>query len=329
MNVARRLRVIMLLLLTLSGMGQAFADCTNGVGAATGSASFGTLSSFTLAGTAQLVTATTNYKCTSSAILTLLATNTIMVTASSTTNALGTTPRLYAPANGSIPASYVPYTLCIDAGCSTPLNVGASYTWTQTSLLGLLGLFGGPNGSMPLYLKTSLVNVPAGTYSDTVNLRWASHVCFLGIAGLCAYTDQTATTTLVVTLTVTNFCYLDSAPNVSFGSQPFPANFTSPVTSNSLSVRCSPSAAYTVKLVSSNPSSGQYRQMSALVNGSTYYLQYQLLKADATVWTASNDLAATGNGNSQAVNYRAQVNTSQANVPAGNYSDTVTVTVSY
>lgn len=70
-------------------------------------------------------------------------------------------------------------------------------------------------------------------------------------------------------------------------------------------------------MASSNPLSGQYRQMSSLINGTTYYLQYQLLKADSTVWTPTNDLAATGNGNSQAVSYTAQVNTSQANVPAG------------
>jgi len=328
MRKATGLRAVLLLLSSLAGMGTALADCTNGAGAAVGSASFGTQSSFTINGTSQLVTANTGYSC-SGNVLSLLSTNTIRLTLSSSTNASGSTPRLYAPANGSTPAAYVPYTLCIDSGCATTLPVGNSYTNSQTSLLGLLGLFTGTNGTLPLYLKTSLANVPAGTYTDTLNLSWASHVCFIGLLGLCIYTDQTATTTIPVTLVVTNYCYLDSAPNVSFGSNPFPSSFTTPVTSNSLSVRCTQSAAYTIKMASSNPLSGQYRQMSSLINGTTYYLQYQLLKADSTVWTPTNDLAATGNGNSQAVSYTAQVNTSQANVPAGNYSDTVTVTVTY
>ncbi|MEG3133384.1 spore coat protein U domain-containing protein [Rouxiella sp. T17] len=326
LNAGRRAAIM--LLLSLAGMGTALADCTNGTGAATGSASFGTQSSFTVNGTQQLVTANTGYRCTGGA-LALLATNTIRVTLSSSTNGTGTTPRLFAAANGAIPAGYVPYTLCIDSGCANTVPIGGSYTYTQTSLLGLLGLFTGTNGTLPLYVKTTLANVPAGTYNDTLNLSWASHVCFIGILGLCSYTDQTATTTIPVTLVVTNFCYLDSAPNVSFGSNPFPSNFTTPVTSNSLSVRCTQSAAYTIKMTSSNPLVGNYRQMSSLINGTTYYLQYQILKADATVWSPTNDQGATGNGNSQAVGYTAQVNTTQANVPAGTYSDTVTVTVTY
>ncbi|MDF5875995.1 spore coat protein U domain-containing protein [Pseudomonas aeruginosa] len=59
-------------------------------------------------------------------------------------------------------------------------------------------------------------------------------------------------------------------------------------------------------------------------------IQYNLYKpGDSTVWTTSNTQAGTGSGAAQNVPYRAIVNPAQGNVPAGTYSDTVRVILTY
>jgi len=301
-------------------MQAAQAACSSTSGAGT----FPPNNSFTVGTTAEMVTATSGFTCTGS-LLALAATNTVTATIASTTNATGTTARLYS----SVTKQYLPYIICQDSGCNTPVNVGSATTWSSTSLLGLLGLFNASDGSMPLYLKTATgSNLAAGTYTDNITINWAYHICFIGALGACVYTDGTATTSIAVTLVVSNYCYLDSAPNVNFGSAAFPAGFAS-VTSNALSVRCTLAATYTVNLKSTNASSGQYRQMFYTVNTVTNALQYQILKADASVWTELTNASSTGTGLSQSIPYTATINATQANVPAGTYTDTVLVTVTY
>lgn len=321
MKKIREWTVRILMVFTLFFSAQAAqAACTSTSGAGT----FTSNNSFTVGTTAEQVTATSGFTCTGSA-LSLLSTNTVTATIASTANATGTSARLY----NATSKQYLPYIICQDSGCATPVNVGASTTWSSTTLLGLLGLFNASDGSMPLYLKTTTgSNLQAGTYTDTINIGWAYHICFIGVLGICSYTDGTANTAITVTLIVTNFCYIDSAPNVNFGSAAFPGGFAS-VTSNSLSVRCTLGATYSVNLNSSNPGSGQFRQMSATVNAVVNYLQYQLFKSDATVWTTATNASETGTGLSQSIPYTATVNAAQANVPAGSYSDTVLVTVTY
>ncbi|WP_241609575.1 spore coat U domain-containing protein [Rosenbergiella australiborealis] len=313
----RRFLVCLLLLVGINS--SVFAGCT----ASSSTTSFGSLSSFTLASTAQLVESGSGFTCTGSA-LSILGTNTITATITSSTNASGSTPRLY----NSSTSSYVPYTLCSDSACSSTYSIGSSVTWTSTSLIGLLGLFNASDGTLPIYLKTSSgVNVPAGTYSDTLTLTWSYKICFIGVAGVCSYTTGTATSTIAVTLIVTNDCAIDSAPDVNFGSAALPADFNS--VASSLSVRCTKNASYNVKLTSSNATTGNWRQMVATTTSGTAYLQYQLQQSNGTVWTPSTSASYTGSGLDQSISYTALVNPSQNNQLAGSYSDTVTVTVTY
>ena len=59
-------------------------------------------------------------------------------------------------------------------------------------------------------------------------------------------------------------------------------------------------------------------------------LQYNFYKpSDSTVWNTSNPVSMTGDGNTQSVPYRVTINPTQGNVPAGTYTDTVRVIVSY
>ena len=311
--------ISLILLLGLVCCSTSFAACT----ASSSSTSFGSLSSFTLASSSQLVESGTGFTC-SGSLLSLISTNTITATFASSTNASGTTPRLYSSSAGS----YIPYTLCSDSACSTTYSIGSSKTWSSTTLLGLLGLFNSSDGTLPLYLKTtSGVNVPAGTYTDTLTLTWSYKICFVGILGICSYTTGTATSTVTVTLIVTNDCAIDTAPDVDFGSAALPADFSD--VSSSLGVRCTSNASYTVNLTSSNATSGNWRQMSATTTSGTSYLQYQLQQSDGTVWTDTAALSSVGTGSTQTLNYTAVINPDQSNQPAGSYSDTITVTVTY
>lgn len=298
---------------------ESYAGCT----ASSSSTSFGSINSFTVASTAQTVESGSGFTCTGS-LLSLVSTNTVTATISSTTNASGSTPRLYNSTSGT----YLPYSLCSSSSCSSTYNVGNSITWRSTSLIGLLGLFNASDGTMPIYLRTSTgSNLPAGTYTDTITISWSYRICFIGVLGICSYTTGTATSTVTVTLIVTDYCYIDSAPDVDFGTAALPSGFSS--VSSSLSVRCTLDAAYTVDLSSSNPETGDWRQMSASVDGTTHYLQYQLARSSGTVWSSNNDYSDTGTGTSQSIPYTAMVNSSQDTVPAGNYSDIITVTVTY
>ena len=249
----------LILLVGLFCCSSSFASCS----ASSSSTSFGSLSSFTLASSAQLVESGTGFTCTGS-LLSVLSTNTVTATFASSTHTSGTTPRLYSSSAGS----YIPYKLCGDSACSTTYSIGGSKTWSSTSLIGLLGLFNSSDGTLPLYLKTSSgVNVPAGTYTDTLTLSWSYKICFVGVLGICRYTSGTATSTIAVTLIVTNDCAIDTAPDVNFGSAALPVDFSD--VSSSLGVRCTSNASYKVSLASSNATSGNWRQMSATTTSGT------------------------------------------------------------
>lgn len=310
------------LLLIVAGLlflPRSYADCS----ASSSSTSFGSISSFTVASTAQTVQSGSGFTCTGS-LLSLASTNTVTATIASSANASGSTLRLYNSATGT----YLPYTMCNSSSCGSTYGIGNSITWSSTTLVGLLGLFNSSDGTLPLYLRTSTgSNLPAGTYTDTITINWNYRICFIGVLGICAYTTGTATSTIRVTLVVTNYCYIDSAPNVNFGTAALPGGFSS--VSSAISVRCTLNAGYSVDLTSSNTESGDWRRMSGTVSGSTYYLQYQLARSGGAIWSSSNDYSNTGSGTSQNISYTATINSTQSAVPSGSYRDTVTVTVTY
>ncbi|WP_420066027.1 spore coat U domain-containing protein [Pectobacterium colocasium] len=272
-------------------------------------------------GTPQVVASGSGFRCTGS-LLSLASTNTIIATIQSDSNPSGTTMRM----RRGTSTDYVPYNLCMDSGCGTRYNIGSTYTWTQTTFLGILGLFNSTDGTMPVYIRTSIGNnVAAGTYTDTVTIKWDYRLCSLGLLGACVYEEGTTTSTLNITMNITNDCQITSAPNISFGTAAFPADFAA--VSNSLGVRCTLLGAYTVKLVSTHPDDANWRRMTATVSGTPYYLQYQLYRTGNIAWTETNDYSGTGTGITQNIPYTARINASQASKPEGAYKDTVTINV--
>ncbi|MBN3068673.1 spore coat U domain-containing protein [Pectobacterium brasiliense] len=272
-------------------------------------------------GTPQIVTSGSGFRCTGS-LLSLASTNTITVTILDDSNPSGTAMRM----RRGTSTDYVPYSLCIDSGCGTLYEIGSTYTWSRTTFLGILGLFNSADGSIPIYIRTSIGNnVAAGTYTDTVTIKWDYRLCSLGALGLCVYEQGTTTSTLNITMNITNDCQITSAPNISFGIAAFPADFAA--VNSSLGVRCTLLGAYTVKLTSPHPDDANWRRMTATVNGVPSYMQYQLYRTGNIAWTETNDHSGTGTGITQNIPYTARINASQANKPEGAYKDTVTINV--
>lgn len=317
------LRHLLISVILLLSMSPVFACTFN---AAPVSADLGSPSSFLVATTPQKIASATGFKCPGS-ILAIIATSTIKATISSSAHPAGTTAQLYS----SSAQQYIPYIMCQNSDCNTQYPVGSTIIWQDTSLIGLLGLFNASDGSLPIYFQTTAKNVPAGIYTDTITIDWDYNLCNIGteILGikLCLYSSGTGKTSINLRLNIQKDCKINNAPDINFNKAALPSQFQA--VNSTIDLQCSNKADYTVTMISANPVIGNWRQMSALVNGTTYNLQYQLLDPVNKVWDPLTGYPGTGTGDNQSMNYTARVNPDQPNLPAGNYKDTVTVTVSY
>ncbi|MDN7673546.1 spore coat U domain-containing protein [Burkholderia oklahomensis] len=225
----------------------------------------------------------------------------------------------------------LPYSVFADQNYSIKLDFGVTYNWASGQLLNLLGIFGGPTQTLPLYFRTIQgSNVAAGTYTDTLTIAWNWNYCSgIGILGICLGRDQGSGAAVVpVTITVTNDCVI-AAPDVNFGAAPTVAGFA-PVT-GSVSLTCTKGMVYTVGLSrGTNPHASGRRQMA---NGANR-LQYDIFGAGGgAVWGQSTNRAGSGaaaDGQSaQQFPYTARIYSDQQTPAVGTYTDSVVVDVRY
>lgn len=232
--------------------------------------------------------------------------------------------------NGS--GNSIGYQIYSNAGTSTPYTGGAVViNLSGATLLGLLN--GGGGGSLPIYIATTPgANVPAGTYTDTVQVTWEPrNICegLLGVGGICLGVNNNTNVvrTLTISLLVSNDCTIN-APPVNFGSAPLVGGFST--VSQSISLVCSKGMTYTVGLsAGSNPANGR-RRMASGANR----LEYDLFKVDNTVWGSAGSARANGPGiadgvSQQTIGYTARIYPDQATPPVGTYTDSVIVDVSF
>lgn len=307
------------LLATLLAPAAQAANCTV---TATTAANLGSQTSYVVqGGTVPQVTAPAGLTC-PAALLNLLGTDYARATASS---AKGFT---LMDASGNA----IAYRLSADSAGTYTFTQGGTIDYKNSQLLTLLGL-GGSDFNTPLYAKlTGTTNLPAGTYTDTVTINWSWSICRgIGALGACVLPDiGTGTTIVTVTLVVTKDCRI-TAPNVSFGSAPLVAQFNA--VTQSVSVACTKGAAYTVAFTSG--SAGTARPWRAMSDGNGHTLQYNIYRADGTtIWDQTNPLSASLPGTGaltpdQAQVYVAKINPTQTTPPAGSYTDTISVVVTY
>ncbi|MBB2200573.1 Csu type fimbrial protein [Gluconacetobacter tumulisoli] len=233
----------------------------------------------------------------------------------------------------------LPFAICQDSACATQYAVGQTLTWQKTNLLDLLGLFGGPGGTLPLYVQvpSGNYNVAAGTYAGSITIRWSWSLCvLLGIGNLCLAPDTGSTTeTLVLSLTITADCDID-APNLNFGAAPLVSGFA-PV-SQGLNVRCTRGSAYSVGLGDGGAYDGTSRRMQDPAGD---FLRYEIYKqAGAERWgdqgtarrasaTADSNAGLLDGVTAQQFTYTAAILTGQTTPPAGTYADTIVVDVQF
>lgn len=282
--------------------------------------SFGTVNSFAIQTSQQeMVSTTMGLTCTNIVILDLLTQDKVTATIKNNSG--------FMLSNNS--SNSIPYKICKDVSCNDFYENQDSIIWNSTQLIALLSL-GQFTVDLPLYLKilpTTNTDLIAETYTDTIEIQWDWSLCTLGVAVCLARDKSSATSTVNLTLTVSKICEINSAPNVEFGSAALPSSFNA-INSNVLQTRCTKNANYSIKLTSIQSEIDGMRQMLATVNGSNYYLQYQLYRS-GVAWTSINDVSLIGTGSTQSIPYTAEINASQPNLPAGSYSDTIKVTVTY
>lgn len=225
----------------------------------------------------------------------------------------------------------IPYQVYSNAGMTTVYTGGLLAV--NLSGASVISLLNGAGGQVPVYISTTAgANIPAGTYTDTLQITWtAANICegLVNVAGLClgVLNNTTVVSSLVVTLTVSNDCVI-TAPPVAFGSAPLVSGF--PTVSQSISLLCSRNMTYTVGMGSGNYPLNGRRQMGNGVNR----LAYDLYKADNTVWGSLTTARASGPAAAdgltvQTIPYTARIYQDQGTPAAGVYTDSVVVDVSF
>jgi spore coat protein U-like protein len=231
----------------------------------------------------------------------------------------------------------IPFQVAADQNFTTTFTQGGTVNYMSGTLLSLLNILN-PNSFAPqIYAKlTAAPNIPAGTYTDTLTVQWSWQVCNgVDVAGLLCvlYETGTATSTIQVTLVVGADCRI-SAPNVSFGSAALASQFQA--VNQAVLVDCSAGSAYKVSF--SSGGNGSARPWRTMSDGAGHTLQYNLYRTDGTtIWDETNPLQSTANNGvgsgsttpNQMQAYVAKVNPTQTTPPAGTYTDTVNVIISF
>lgn len=227
----------------------------------------------------------------------------------------------------------IAYQLSADPAASHPLTQGGTINFLDPTLLGLLGILNGPRFTPTIYARLAdRPNVQAGTYTDLVTVRWSWAICRgVGLGGLCILQERgSGATTLTVSVTVAKDCRIN-APAVSFGAAPLASHF--PAVTQAVAVDCTKGASFAVAF--SAGGGVATRPWRGMKGPAGHVLRYNLYRPDGvTIWDESNPLTLTNAGTGATTptltqTYVARVDPDQPTPPAGSYSDTVSVVVSF
>lgn len=298
--------------------------------------SLGTVTSFSVNSTPSATSSAANVNCGSGSVLALLSGNNIALQLGGASNTSGT--RAVLRRAGDTGADVVPVQLCTDAACATEMRIGGTpVNFPSANLLNLIGLLGGLNFSIPVYIRTVPgQSVAAGTYTGILNIVANYNICTaISLLGLCllgANQNGSGVIPLTVTLNITNDCTTINAPNISFGSAPLVDRFSS--VSQSVGIICTKGSTYTVGMSNGSNAINNQRHM---VNGNNH-LAYEIYKASGADrwgdsgterWSSNLSSSVSADGLTRTYNYTARILPAQTTPPAGNYTDSVVVNLSF
>jgi len=154
----------------------------------------------------------------------------------------------------------------------------------------------------------------------------ASVAAFLCAAGSAA--AATATSTFTVTITITSACTVTTTSNMAFASTGL-LNAAVNATAG-FNVTCSTGTSYAIGLDNGSNVSGSQRRMKGGASNSEY-ISYNLYSDSnhTVVWDNTTTVSGTGSGSAQSLIVYGQVPVQTTPSAASNYTDTVTVTVTY
>lgn len=230
----RRLLIALLLLCS----GGSWAACT----VSTVNASFGSVTSFALSGTGEVET-TGTLVVTCDTVLNLLTNDSVTLNYTSASVFANSRATMKRTDNAAI-------TDVILRGCAGRPAAAETVKYKSAKPIPsgntLLGLLGSRRYNIPLYFRTVMgQNVTAGPYQVLLTFSINYNVCAVGAVGACL-TPQTgtATTSILLNMTVTNDCSTMTTPDVNFNSAPLVQNF--PTVSQSVAVTCTKGSTYTI-----------------------------------------------------------------------------------
>jgi|GEM_PF-3804458 len=254
-------------------------------------------------------------------VVNLLVMQTIKATLQSSTNGL----RLRRVGGSEL----IPYQLFPTSAYSTPLSIGQTWDFSTIDVLGLLS---GPGGTLLMYVRVPVggLDVPQGTYQDTVTFNWDVDVCAVGVLTCLVPSYQgTGTSTVTVMLLVQKACSV-SASNVNLGSVALLSQV--PTFQGMVYVSCSLGEGYQLGFDNGDHANGNQRRFyNAATN---QYINYQIRKTDNTEWHndwGTGDVLSalgaghSGGGASQA--FKVDIDAGQATPAPAIYTDRVRVQV--
>jgi spore coat protein U-like protein len=165
-------------------------------------------------------------------------------------------------------------------------------------------------------------------------LRLAQLFILFALYALCQSVDATAsgTTTLPINASVMSICIGLTATSLIFGNYD-PSSNSPTMGNNAISVRCTLNTAFTIALDGGTTTGGSIAQRK-MTNG-LQTLNYNLYVSPnyADIWGdglsySSRLMEGIGSGLTQIFTAYGQIPANQT-VPAGTYTDTITVTVNY
>lgn len=233
----------------------------------------------------------------------------------------------------------IPFQVYQDGGYNQPLVAGQP---RQLDAINLLTL-GGSSTAIGLYFRTNPgPNVPAGTYTATLNLRWDWAICTLGLINLCNWSRSPgvaqncpllicgaptswgtgSTTTVTITLVVTKACRIDTLPNLDFGANALISQFSAQ--QRTFAVTCTATEGYTLTFDNGQNYQAPWRRLRS----GSQFIRYNLYRNNL-IWNSASPLTTNGTGNSQTFTYQAILDPAQPNPPVGLYTDNVLLIINY